>query len=181
MLPNFFMTRPSLAGVCTYSIAQIQVTKQPAQLHVQGHTRRNRILPCLFLGKRTKILHVHVHANTCKYMQIRTSYKLVLPSISVITLNYEVKNSNIKEEGKISFTPLKTTVGLSLLKNICLLFNIIKLNNKLNIADQKRACDAWSTALHTYCRIWISSVQNYFLPPVATSSSVTPLFENAPS
>ena len=78
---------------------------------------------------------------TCKY-KLGHSYQLVLPSISVITLNCEVKNSNIKEEGKISFTPLKTTVGLSLLKNICLLFNIIKLNNKLNIADQKRACDA---------------------------------------
>ena len=96
------MTRPSLVGVCAYSITQIQVTKQPAQLHVQGHARRNLILPCLLLEKRNKIVHVHVLGH---------SYNLLLPSISVITLNCEVQNSNIKEDGKISFTPLKTTVG----------------------------------------------------------------------
>ena len=48
---------------------------------------------------------------TFKY-KLGHSYKLVLPSISEITLNYEVKNSNIKEKGKISFTPLKTAVYL---------------------------------------------------------------------
>ena len=45
----------------------------------------------------------------CKY-KLRHIYKVVLPSISVITLNCDISTGNIKVEGKISFTPLKTTV-----------------------------------------------------------------------
>ena len=46
-------------------------------------------------------------------VQVQTEayiYKVVLPSISVITLNCDIKNGNVKVEGKISFTPLKITV-----------------------------------------------------------------------
>ena len=51
------------------------------------------------------------------------------------------------------------------MNNICLLFGLI--NNKLNTADldQKKACDDLQR-----CSILISSVQNSFLPPVATRS-----------
>lgn len=67
-------------------------------------------------------------------------------------------------EGKISFTPLKTTVQKDiLLKNSCLLFGYNKLNTV--DLDEKKACDDLQ-----HCSTLISSVQNSFLPPVGTCS-----------
>ena len=59
----------------------------------------------------TKDPKINQDSTTCACKcKLRHIYKVVLPSISVITLNCDIKTGNIKVEGKISFTPLKTTV-----------------------------------------------------------------------
>ena len=82
MLPNCFMTRPLLVGVCAYNITQIQDKRQPAELHVQDHTRRNLIFLCPLLEKcRPRIQRL---TKILPYVQVQTRayYKLVLRSVS---------------------------------------------------------------------------------------------------